>query len=178
MTDKSKQTKRSIPALNPSALKEGDYAVQRLVAIAPIGATPDDILVPEFWVHVAQQVRNRGAHIEVWADDNSWWCELLVVRAGVKGLVVKPIHAMDLNVTAAAEKKAKKQAAAKKVPAGYDVAFVPGGDQKWRVTRSVDGEVLRFGFTDRDEAIEWAQEHDASTGGPKVRQPEPETEAA
>lgn len=73
-------TAKSMP-LGVNGLKLGETVRNLYRITANPGSAPDDVLRPEFWVHVASKLR-VGDKIEIMAADTSWYGELCVMEVG------------------------------------------------------------------------------------------------
>lgn len=134
--------------INAAGLKSAEYARSTHVAVAPLGASLEDALKPEFWSHVAAKAR-RWDRIELRAEDDTWWADLLVYRAERLALHVRVISRLNL---VGATKGTKEP----ELPKGYDVQW-GGPVHKFRVIRTADSEILAHGMT-KEDAIAWAIE--------------------
>lgn len=67
--------------LGPNGLKLAESVRNVYQITAPEGVTPDDLLDPKFWVHVARLLRS-GDRVEVLAADVSWYAEMRVMEVG------------------------------------------------------------------------------------------------
>ncbi|WP_420961055.1 hypothetical protein [Brucella sp. IR073] len=136
-------------------VKLAEYARQIHVVVAPHGVTLEDALKPDFWAHVAYQIKARDK-IELWAEDETWYAELIVYKAGRLAIYCECIFIVTFSKEAKKPSKAKNEDGEEVVP-GYYVGW-GGPVHKWRVVRKSDGEVMSHGHN-KDDAIEWAREH-------------------
>lgn len=98
---------------------------------------------PGYWAHVSAKMR-MGDEIKVWAEDGSWFAELLVRDAGTMYAKVAVKHLMVFD-----------KESDYVVPAGYEVKW-SGPHTKFRVVRGED--VLKDKFVDAAEAKNWLKE--------------------
>jgi hypothetical protein len=56
----------------------------------------EDLFAPEYWAHIAVRAR-PGDFIEVFAEDGSYWAQLIVLSAGRQALSVAEIQRRDLQ---------------------------------------------------------------------------------
>lgn len=84
------------PKVFGGRLEQSEFKTLNWVIDAPQGVTPEDILRPEFWSGVAEDLKpfNR---IEVRADDGTWMTELLVLIASRAWASVHVLHHHDLT---------------------------------------------------------------------------------
>lgn len=132
--------------MNAAGLKPAEYARNMHIAVAPSGASLEDALKPEFWSHVAAKTR-RWDRIELRAEDDTWWADLLVTKAERLALHVSVIAKLDLS-------GASKGVVIEGLPKEYDVQW-GGPAHKFRVIRKADNEILAHGMS-KEEAIQWA----------------------
>lgn len=71
----------AVTPLGPNGLKLAESVRNVYQITAPEGTTPDDLVDPKFWVHVARLLR-AGDRVEVLAADVSWYAELRVMEVG------------------------------------------------------------------------------------------------
>jgi hypothetical protein len=111
-------------------------------AVPQVGTKLEDMLEPKYWEHVASKLRPWD-HIEVRAEDGSFYAQLIVQRADRLTADVRPIQFADLNVGAPSDGD---------IPSGYAVDY-GGPIAKWRVLTG--GTVVRDGFQQKGSAIQW-----------------------
>lgn len=121
----------------------GSTQVYNLFDVVPeVGTRLEEMLVPDYWEHVAQKLRPWD-HIEVRADDGSFYAHLIVQRAERLLADVRPIQYCDLAVGAPSDGD---------VPTGYAVDW-GGPIAKWRVLMGQS--VLKDGHQTKGAAIQW-----------------------
>lgn len=101
----------------------------------------DALLAPDYWSHVAFQLR-PGYRIEVFAEDGSYWAMLIVRAAGKVDAVVAVLD----HKTLVAE--------ADKTPDGYDIKW-RGPKAKFGILRRSDSALVQDGFALREDAENW-----------------------
>lgn len=108
------------------------------------GETLEDVMKPEYWTHVAAQLRPLD-RIEVVPEDMSFFAELLVTKCD--RLFAKTVVITHVPLTEEAKP------AAKPVPAGNGVEYKVEwkGGAKFCVIRS-DGEVISKGHAAKEDA--------------------------
>lgn len=134
-------------------LKLAEFARNVHVAVAPHGVTLDDAIIPSFWSHVAAGMK-AWDRVELRAEDDSWFADLIVVKATRFEIFVKVLSTFDAAPAAPSAEKTDD------VPAGYEVNY-GGPIHKHRVIRSADSECLAHGMSKAD-AIKWAKDHAGS----------------
>lgn len=150
-------------ALSPNKLEQAEF--HRIVfSVTPeLGTTINQVLDPKYWVHVAAKLKPR-CRIEVLAEDNSYFAELLVVASDKTWASVALLRYVDLS-----GKKAKQEP--KKPAEGitldefntalHTVDFVVGSG-KGRVILREGKVVVKDGFASKKEAAKWMVEHEAA----------------
>jgi hypothetical protein len=133
--------------LLPALLQRADHFRTHYVAAVPEGVTADDVQQPEFWAHVATKLR-RMDMIEVLAEDESYYAELLVMDAGVGFAKVKMLRFVELE--AAGESTEANSA--------FKIEW-KGIAKKYSVIRKSDSVTLRDGFTKKFDAETWVRGH-------------------
>lgn len=126
-------------------LSQADYARVVWAVEAAAGVTPEDILDPAYWVHVAKSLK-PGARIEVTAADKSWFVELYVRSATGNDarVVVLSEHIFSAPV------KADSTAA-------YEVKH--RGPRGWSVIRQSDKTVVFEEGKTREDAEKWVTDN-------------------
>lgn len=115
------------------------------VAYPLAGTTLEQILKPDYWMHVARDLKMFD-HIEAIVEDGSAYYELLVVSVGRTEARVAVLNKVDLS----------------SVPQGllseseYSIGW-GGPHAKHRIKRG--NEVIKDGFESRDLAEQWLKNH-------------------
>jgi hypothetical protein len=144
LSDEATKTKPPVRIFEGD-LTAAEYARTVHVLTAPAGAQPDDFLEAETYAHALRKLRPRD-RIEVFADDNTWWCEVLIL-----GIAGQLLHVAMLDKRTFAPMVGKEHEA-------YDVAW-GGPAAKWRVLRKSDRAVMQDKFDLKSEAIAWIEEN-------------------
>jgi hypothetical protein len=134
-----------------SQLKQAEFVRTSYAATPEHGVSVDDVLVPEFWAHVAKQFK-VGDRIEVKPDGADWLAEFYVLKVDVHG-----VHLVLLNKY---ELVASNKAPAVANDDEYEINF--GGAAKWRVIRKSDREVMVKGLGSKAECETWLAEQKAA----------------
>jgi len=145
-----------ITPLLPKRFKQAEYQRNIFEAVPPAGTKYEDVLKPEYWVHVAYMLKIRD-RIEVIADDFSYFAELIVTGSGQLWVNVE-----ELRFTKLGGYKVEDDAA----HAGYEVKF-SGVVDKWVVLRGTD--VMHRGSDTEKQARSWMNNHVRQTGAGKTR---------
>jgi len=141
-------------ALNPNGLKLAEFARSQYRVVVDNEVAHEDVLKPEFWVHVASklQITGEGANplIEVMPKDGSWFALLIVVSAS-------NVHAKCVSVL---YKQLEKKAVTKKMAEDPDFDVKnKGGDKKFTIIRKADKAIVKEGFNTGEEALFWLDEN-------------------
>ena len=134
--------------MQPAEYKRNTWRVN-----VPADTDYKELFVPSFWANVAIKLV-RGDVIEVFAEDGSWYAELLVrVQARTHAQVEELLYK---NFGEKAEQVAENTAlgSAKSEGAAPTVAW-KGPNLKYSVVRH-DGVYLKNGFETKQEAQDWA----------------------
>lgn len=131
--------------LPASAFRQGDAEIMRWV-VYPEADTPiETILRPEYWTHVARDLRQWN-EIQVRAADGSYRLDLVVLACGPLWAKVHVIGKHEFGSAAAAVAAPSIQ------DAEFEVIW--RGAAKWSVKRKSDGEIMADGL-DKDGANAW-----------------------
>lgn len=130
--------------LSPERLQlNASTQVYNLFDCVPLAGTKlEEMIEPKYWEHVAAKLRPWD-HIEIRAEDGSFYAHLIVQRADRLSADVRPIQYADLNVGAPSDGD---------IPAGYSVDY-GGPIAKWRVL--MGAATVREGFQQKGAAIQW-----------------------
>lgn len=127
-------------AILQNGITQADYArvVWRLTPEP--GTTPDDILVPAYYAHIAKQLKT-GAKIEVAPLDGSWYAELYVRSSDANSAKVAllELYTFDEDPKVAA--------------VTFEVKH--RGPKGWSVIRVSDRAVVFENGKTKDEASQW-----------------------
>lgn len=135
-----------IQALSQDRMGKGDFAFTLYDMRPKAGTAFADVLNPEYWKHVARQIRT-GDEFRVVPDDQAWYARLYVTHATLNEVFVseiehRPLHSEEPSGSASDE---------------YEVKF--RGRAKWSVLRKSDGAVIKDGFDRRGDADAHLLEH-------------------
>lgn len=135
-----------MPALTADRFKEAEYVRHVFRITADNATTLEDVLKPEYFVHVASKLHNTDI-IEVIPENESWFATL-IVRACSR------IHAKCevLNYKSFG-------AAAAPVAEGPFLIQHKGTKAKWSIIRRSDKELIKDGFASKEEATKWVDDN-------------------
>lgn len=127
-------------AILQNGITQADYArvVWRLTPEP--GTTPDDLLVPAYYAHVAKQLK-PGAKIEVAPADGTWYAELYVRSADATSVKVALLELYTFDETQRADTEA------------FEIKH--RGPKGWSVVRTSDKAVVFENGKSKDEATKW-----------------------
>lgn len=138
------------PVARPSLLDMAQDASIVWRYLAPVGTTIEMCLAPEYWAQCSRelgQTRVIGRHawnkLEIISEDGTWEAELRVITAEPDRVFVRLLRYWQSDRVT-------------KLPAGYDVAHVPGNG--WRVMNH-QGAILTEKLATEDEAVRFAHRH-------------------
>lgn len=138
---------RPIVQLSPARFKLAEYERQIYVATAEEGCTPEDLLKPEHWAHVAKDLKPWD-RIEARANDGTWFAEYLVLDTSRAWARVRLLGEVQHITTAdVAQTQASLQGT-------YRVEY-KGPHSKWCVIRNSDNAMQKEGEGSRDAAETW-----------------------
>jgi hypothetical protein len=148
-------------ALTQNRLTQADFA-RVIFAVTPeYGTKIEDVLKPEYWAHVASKLKPR-CRIEVLAEDNSYFAELLVITCGKTFASVTVLRYIDLS-----GKVPKPETASDKTEgldefntADHYVDYVTG-QSRGRVIQRSSKNVVKEGFASKKDAAVWMRAHEA-----------------
>jgi hypothetical protein len=152
MTEVAKPNRKAMPMdLTLAENKEIRY-----VHTPPAGTTIEEMLNPQYWAHVATQLR-PGAIIVVWGADGALWAELLV-------WTVAPFAAKVEALRSATRDLPRLLGAVVEEVEGYEFKHRGGG--KWSVLRTTDSPpvFIKDGLPGKVEASIWLKQYIAQLG--------------
>lgn len=131
-------------------IRVADYIRQLLRVTPEAGTTIEEVLKPDYWVHVAPKAK-LGDVLEIFPEDGSWFVQAVVVSCSNVHLKLHVLNKVVINEVKAESKKDDK----KDEP--FRVEF-KGPQRKWSVIRK-DGVYIKEGFEDRRGAEAWLAEN-------------------
>ena len=135
--------------LGPERLKGAEFERLIYVANPGEGVTMEDLLKPECWASVAKSLR-PWSHIEVRAEDGSYYAELLVTGvdrawAKVEVLNYKELTTKDVTLTQATRESK------------YEIKHTPG--LQWHIIRKSDRHIVKDSMQLKSQAEDALREH-------------------
>jgi len=141
------EVSRIVPPIAGTRFNIVEYQRNIWEALPLVGVQVEDMLDSKFWQHVAVQMKVRD-RIEVFAEDGTYFAELIVLSAGRLWAKVALLRHVQLQGFGEREDSGEL--------AGYKVEYA-GVTHKYRV---LDGtNVLKHGFDTEDQAREWLKQH-------------------
>lgn len=138
-------------ALTPERIKQAEFA-RNVFAISPEqNVKLEDMLAPAFWSHVAAKL-HPSDRIEVIAEDGSYFAEFYVVSCGRNWAKVSLLRMHELTEDT--------PEIAKNASSEYEVQWA-GGQEKARIVRLADKQVIQSGFPSKKEAADWLLKYEA-----------------
>jgi hypothetical protein len=134
-------------AITADRFKQAEYVRNSFRIVPQQGQTLQDIIQPGYWAHIAQFLK-VGDHIEVFAEDQSYWAELLVVAAERTAASVQVLNQVEIQANSLPEAPAP----------GYRVEW-KGPQHRWSVIRIADGQYIKEGFDTKQAAGSSLQEY-------------------
>src|SRR5258708_29080309 len=141
--------KPRVVSLDSHRLRGAEY--ERVVhgCYPPKEHTIEDLKRPEYWAAVAGKLRPWN-HIEVYAEDGTWYAELLVLAVERAHAVV---HVLRYDALSTSDVVFTELAGRSK----YEIRHTPG--LQWHIIRKADGHIVKDGMRLRDDALFALQEH-------------------
>lgn len=142
-----KVEKRAV-MLQPERMQHAEYWRQDWVVNAEVGTTVQDVLDPQYWCHMASQIKPYD-RVEVRLETGEWILELVVLSVDRTWAKVHVLHHHDLSqVTDEAPGPAKTKVQWR------------GAHHKHSVVRLSDNTVLETGFANKEDAAAWARQYE------------------
>ena len=141
--------RKVVRQLEAVRFKGAEY-VRSIHHAAPFDNTsPEDLLVPDYWAHVADRMKQYD-RVEALANDGTWWAEYMVVACGraYAQLVMLQKHNLDPVVPGRDNHTMR----------AYEVKH-RGPHSQWSVIRLLDKEVVHEGSQTESAANTWLTNH-------------------
>lgn len=148
----TEEMKVEVPAIGQStitttSLQPAEHFRSHYCAAVGPKATPNDILRPAFWTHVASKLR-RMDKIEVIPEHEGWYAELLVVSTGIGFAKVAMIRFLEIEVD-------------EEQDADLSTTVEWGGvEHKYRIIRKADRYAIASGFESKASAMQAQSVHE------------------
>ena len=145
-SEASKDPKRKVPVLGVPRLQRSEYARTHWLVNAEPKTTLEDIKDPQYWAHTALMIQPHD-RIEVWADDNTWFAELVVIMCD---RTWANVHVIGYHEVVKSQVKIEPNN-------DFDIRY--NGQHRWHIVRKKDGHILRDGLPSQDEAAILLNQH-------------------
>ena len=136
---------RKVRELDTNRMQECEYKRTIWVVTAHENTLLEDLLVPEYWAHVAEKLR-PFARIEARADDGSWYAEYLVLESSRRWARLHLLSQHNLTTSDVSLSQAKF---------GEYTVKHRGPEREWSVIRRSDNEMLHEGEQTEAGAYRW-----------------------
>lgn len=133
----------------PTSLRPFEHVSRRYQHTPEFERTPKDVVNPDYWTHVAKQLR-PGDEIVVVAADMSWRMELLVRDVNRISARMNVISLVDFDEQPAVQLSEED--------IQQIVAVWRGPTHKFCAVRK-DGEVVKTGFATKADTMQWISNH-------------------
>jgi len=136
-----------VQPLIESKCKNSEYSRNIWCVVPEINVSVEHVLKPQYWANVAHTMRITD-RIEVNAEDNSWFAELMVMDVGtlwVKAELMRKVEFAKHEVTSGAQEE-------------YVAKWNAGG-KCFRVIRKADNAVVQDDIKSKGEANLWIANH-------------------
>lgn len=137
---------RFIAASESRFASSAEFTFPQVSYIPEAGTPLEHLLRPEYWANIKKL--HAGCRIWVFAEDESFWAELLVRKVGQGYAKVQVLR----------DGKLEQPSADPKLTDGYDIEY-RGPIVKHRVVRKKDGAVLKQGLDTFEDAVAWLRDH-------------------
>lgn len=140
---------RKVEPMGPNGLQLAEHRRNVWVVTAATGVKPEDLLEPSYWAHHSGKLAPND-HIEVRAQDGTWYQELIVMDSSRAYARVTPkipvvrFTTVDVSMSQTAQ-------------TGYEVLH--RGPRKWSVVRQKDRAVMFEEGAGRDIAETWLKDN-------------------
>ena len=145
------EPKKVVAALHASRIQSQEFARNVWIIHPEVGTRPEDLLAPDYWSNITQQLRQKD-RIEAWSEDLKWYAEYLVLDVGRNWAKV---HLCDASVE---ELHAFEPQSAGSILPGHTIEYA-GLVAKWRVIRDKDKATVKDKCATNGEAIAWLTEY-------------------
>lgn len=145
----SVEKEKPLYILGPERLKGAEYERVVYVANPGEGVTLADLLRPECWASVTNTLR-PWSHIEVRAEDGSYYAELLVTGVDRAWAKVEVLNFKELTTKDVALTQATRESR-------YEIKHTPG--LQWHIVRKSDRHIVKSDMQLRLQAEDALREH-------------------
>lgn len=134
--------------IGSNRLKLAEYTRNVYAVYSDVGVLPEDVLRPEYWANIANMLK-PGDRIEITAEDNAFFMEVLVLAVGKHRVNVVSLRLADLNEV---KSSVEPELAEYKITWG-------GNTTKHRVIRVSDGVIVHQGSATKTDAEHWLRDY-------------------
>lgn len=125
-------------------LQQAEYVRHIWDATPEPGTTTEDIVKPEYWLHLVKKFK-KGDFIEMMSAEGDWYAKLLILSVLPSGIVVHLFPVEQIG------------AVAKQIDSAYKIVL--GAKKTWRVIRKSDNVVMVEKLDLRSQAESWLETH-------------------
>jgi hypothetical protein len=147
----SKKREKPLPPLHADRMKSTEYTRNIWQVTPEVGTEPEELLAPEYWAHLAQNLRQRD-RIEAWCEDLKWYAEYLVLDVGRNWAKV---HLCENTVEELRQFEPRR---VDMILPGHSVSY-KGLHAKWCVVRDADKVILKDKCETEGDALSWLSNH-------------------
>ncbi len=143
------QAKRAIVRQLEAVRFKGAEYVRVIHHASPFdNTTPEDLLVPDYWAHVADRMKQYD-RVEALSNDGTWWAEYMVVACGRAYAQLVLMQKLNLDPVVPGKSNTIRE---------YVVKH-RGPHSQWSVIRLSDKEVVHEGSQTESAANTWLTNH-------------------
>jgi len=124
--------------------QQAEYVRHIWLAETEPNTKPEDIVKPEYWLHLVKKIA-KGHYIEVVSAEGDWLAKLYVRSVSASGVIV---HMFPVERIGAEPKK---------VDSAYKIVL--GAKKTWRVIRASDNVEMVAKLDLRSQAEDWLASH-------------------
>ena len=134
-------------AILAGRFKQAEYVRNIWHASPAQGVKPDDLLKPEYWIHIRHLLK-AGDRIEILCEAGEWYAEAIVLDAARYGAKIAwtlaPVVLQQVEMD--------------EIPAEYIVMW-SGPHTKWRVLRASDKAIVKENLETKAAGAAWIVSH-------------------
>lgn len=147
------------PKLNVGRLTLAEFGRAVYVATPEKGVTLDDMKEPSYWGHIANRLKPND-RIEAVAEDGEFFVEFIVMACGTQWAKVVMLRHVELNgVEEGTDRFDETQVGFEQ----YDIMW-GGNNDKFRVVRKDDNEIVHKGSITKVAAQQWLADYIKALG--------------
>ena len=151
MAEAAKKQEREAPMVPPNRCQMAEHGRNIFLITAETGEFPGDFLQPEFYAHVAKDMRPMD-HVEIRTDDGTYWAELLVTEAAANWAKVHLLR--EAKLQPAGDQPTDKR---------FRIEW-KGPHLKHCVIRAKDSSVIHSGDALRKDSMTWLEDYTRNIG--------------